>query len=60
MFKYNINNKVLKEPNNLKYGTDAYSGPFKVIKVGTNGTVTLKEGCIEDVYNIRNIKPYYD
>ena len=58
---YKVNDKVLiKEPSNLKYGTDAYSGPFKIIKVNTNGTVTLKKGCIEDVYNIRNIKPYYD
>ena len=60
-YKYNVNDKVLvKEPRNLKYGTDAYSGPFRVIKVNSNGTVTLKKGCIEDVYNIHNIKPYYN
>ena len=60
-YDYNVNNKVLiKEPKNLKYGTDAYTGPFKIVKMNNNGTVTLKKGCIEDVYNIRNLKPYYN
>ena len=45
---------------NTKYGTDPYSGPFKVVQVNDNGTVKLKKGCVTDMYNLRNIKPYYD
>ena len=41
---------------NLKYGTNAYTGPFKVTKVNNNGTVQIKMGCIMDTYNIQNIK----
>eukprot|EP00957_Ditylum_brightwellii_P182861 13929007-Ditylum_brightwellii.AAC.1 len=33
VYKYNVNDKVaLKIPTNLKYGTDAYTGPFKVVQ----------------------------
>ena len=45
---------------NSKYGTDPYSGPFKIAQVNDNGTVKLKKGCMTDTYNIRNIKPYYN
>ena len=34
-----------------------YSGPFRIDKVHTNGTVTIK--IRERVFNIRRIKPYY-
>ena len=47
-------------PTNLKYGTDAYTGPFKVVQVNDNGTVKIKKGYVTDTYNIRNIKPYFD
>jgi transposase InsO family protein len=60
-YEYNVNDKVLlKMPTNLKYGTDAYTGPFKIVQVNDNGTVKIKKGCVTDTYNIRNIKPYYD
>ena len=50
---YKINDKVLiRAPTNLNYGTDAYSGPFKITKVNNNGTVIIKMGCIEDTYKI--------
>jgi len=59
--EYNVNDKVLlKMQFNSKYGTDPYTGPFKIVQVNDNGTVKLKKGCVTDTYNIRNIKPYYD
>ena len=45
---------------NCKYGSTAYTGPFTITKVNTNGTVCIKMGCVTDTYNIRNVKPYYD
>ena len=60
-YEYNENDKVaLKMPTNLKYGTDTYTGPFKIVQVNNNGTVKIKKGCVTDTYNIRNIKPYFD
>ena len=41
--EYIINNKVLlKMQANLKYGTDAYTGPFKIVLANNNGTVKKK------------------
>ena len=41
---YNVNNKVLlKMQANLKYGTNAYTGPFKIVQVNNNGTVKIKK-----------------
>ena len=45
---------------NLKYGTNAYTGPFQIVQVNNNGTVKIKKGCMTDTYNLRNIKPYYN
>ena len=59
--KYKINDKViLKVPTNLKNGMDAYIGPFKIIKINNNRTVKFKMGCVKDIYNLCNIKPYYN
>ena len=60
-YEYNINNKVLlKMLTNLKYGTNAYTRPLKIVQVNSNGTVKIKKGCVTDMYNIRNIKPYHN
>ena len=32
----------------------------KIIEINNNGTVRIKMGCVDNTYNIRNIKPYYD
>ncbi len=58
---YKVDDKVLlKMQTNRKYGSTAYTGPFRITKVNTNGTVRLKMGCVTDTHNIRNIKPYFD
>ena len=60
-YKYKIDDLVLiKAPTNIKYGTDAYLGPFKVVKLNENGTIKTKIGFIEDNYNFRNIKAHYE
>eukprot|EP00957_Ditylum_brightwellii_P013494 1018043-Ditylum_brightwellii.AAC.1 len=42
--EYNENDKVLlKMQANLKYGTDAYTGLFKIVHVNNNGTVKRKK-----------------
>ena len=37
---------------NLKYGTNAYTGLFKVTKVNNKGTIQMKIGCVTNTYNI--------
>eukprot|EP00957_Ditylum_brightwellii_P056392 4274766-Ditylum_brightwellii.AAC.1 len=31
---------------NLKYGTDKYTGPFKIVQVNDIGNVKIKKGCV--------------
>jgi hypothetical protein len=35
-----------------------FSGPHKILKVNTNGTVRLRVGSVTDTVNIRRIEPY--
>ena len=43
-YEYNINNKVLlKIQANLKYSTNAYTGPFKIVQFNNNGTIKIKK-----------------
>ena len=35
-----------------------FSGPHKILKVNTNGTVRLRVGSVTDTINIRRIEPY--
>jgi hypothetical protein len=58
--QYHVGDRVLiKNATNIKYGTDAYSGPFTVVEVRTNGTVRINRGVVTDTYNIRNVHPYH-
>lgn len=58
-YTYQVGQLVLiKAEQNLKYGSDAYLGPYTVVGVNNNGTVRIDEGKITDTYNIRNITPY--
>lgn len=49
---------VIKDAQRVKYGTDAYHGPYTLTEVRDNGTVRVQMGAVNDVYNIRNIHPY--
>ena len=58
---YAVGDKVLiKNAQSMKYGTNAYSGPYTIISIYDNSTVRLDEGPLMDVYNIRNITPYHE
>ena len=58
---YAVGDKILiKNAQSMKYGTNAYSGPYTITSVYDNGTVRVDEGSLTDVYNIRNITPYHE
>ena len=56
---YKVGDKVLYRIDTLsKYSENPYEGPYKIVKVNTNGTVRLKMDAVTDTVNIRLIKPY--
>ena len=56
---FQVGDKVLLANDRItKYRKAAYAGPFPVIAVHNNGTVTIKMNNIIDKFNIRLLKPY--
>jgi hypothetical protein len=56
---YHVNDKILiKNDPHRKFGTNAYSGPYRVAEVRNNGTLRYEKGNISDTINIRNVTPY--
>ena len=59
-YSYSTGDKVM-----LKIGTEnkyeqPYSGPHTITELGTNGTVRLQMGAVNDSVNIRRIDPFTD
>src|SRR5687768_2248091 len=48
---------LLRRGTENKYKTP-YKGPFDILQVNDNGTVCLKVGAVEDMYNIKRLTPY--
>ena len=49
---------LIKQDQPTKYGKNPYKGPFTVISArGAN--VTIDEGNVTDIYNVRQLKPYH-
>ena len=57
--KYNPGDKILiKQDQPTKNGKNPYKGPFTVV-TAEGANVTIDEGNITDVYNVRQLKPYH-
>ncbi len=56
--QYQVGDKVLLSRGTENKMETPFSGPHEILRVNNNGTVRLKVGCVEDLYNIRRIKPY--
>ena len=55
---YNIGDKVMVRMNQYyKYKT-LFQGPYEIIQVRTNRTVTIQTGAVTARLNIRFLKPY--
>ena len=52
-----VDNVILTKHTGYKYETP-YMGPFVITQCFANGTVKLKNGASQIMYNIRCIKPY--
>ena len=56
---YNVGDNVLiKNEQIAKHAKVAYKGPYRILAVHNNGTVSIQIKNIIDRYNIRNIYPY--
>jgi hypothetical protein len=59
--QYSVGDKVLlQKPGILRKLSVPRTGPQKIIKVYTNGTVTIQRGAIKERVNIRRITPYQE
>jgi hypothetical protein len=48
---------LIKQDQSRKFGRNPYKGPYTVVSArGAN--VTIDEGNVTDVYNLRQVKPY--
>ncbi len=57
---YSIGDKILvKARKNSKHELE-YSGPHEITQVNDNGTVRFQKGIVNDVVNIRRIKPFHE
>ena len=56
--EYRTNDKVLLERHDARKYESPYLGPYKVTKVFTNGTVTIKKGAVYERVNIRRLTPF--
>ena len=57
--QYAVGNKVLLKARKHSKHELEYEGPYEITQVNDNGTVRFQKGIVNDVVNIRRIKPYY-
>ena len=49
---------LLQKPGKLRKMSTPYAGPYEVIEVFTNGTVSINKGAVIQRVNIRRVVPY--
>ena len=57
---YHPGDKVLLENDNARKLECPRLGPYEVLEVYNNGTVTIRKGAVHERVNIRRILPYYE
>ena len=58
--QYKVGDKILvKRKKNSKHELE-FMGPLHIKQINDNGTVRFQKGIINDVVNIRRIKPFFD
>lgn len=54
---YKVGNKVLLKKGTKNKYKSPYKGPYDILQVNDNGTVRMKVGAVEDMYNIHCLHP---
>ncbi len=58
--QYKINDRLLLKARKHSKHELEYEGPYTLTKINDNGTVRFQKGIVNDVVNIRRIKPFYE
>ena len=58
--QYQINDQILLKARKHSKHELEYEGPYEITKVNDNGTIRFQKGIVNDVVNIRRIKPFYE
>ena len=58
--QYSLGDKILIKARKHSKHELEYEGTNAITKVNDNGTVRFQKGIVNDVTNIRRIKPYHD
>ena len=59
-YEYKVGDQVLLHKGKQNKYETPYAGPYNILKVNKNGTVSLKVKAVTDTYNIQRIIPYQD
>ena len=57
--QYKVGDQVLIRARKESKHDEEYEGPYLLTKVNNNGTVKFQKGRVNDVINIRRIKPFF-
>ncbi len=58
--EYRVNDRILLKARKHSKHELEYEGPYEITKINDNGTVCFQKGIVNDVVNIRRIKPFYE
>ncbi|KAL7523536.1 hypothetical protein ACHAXR_000228 [Thalassiosira sp. AJA248-18] len=59
-FDYAVGGQVLiRKDGILRKAETKYTGPYKITRVHTNGTIRIQRGAQSERLNIRRVKPYH-
>ena len=59
--EYNIKDKVLLEkPGKLCQMSTPRTGPYRILRVFTNGTIIIDKGSFHQRVNMRRVTPYHE
>ena len=58
--QYSLGDKILIKARKHSKHELEYEGPYAITQVNDNGTVRFQKGIVNDVTNIRRIKPFHE
>ena len=58
--QYSIGDKILIKARKHSKHELEYDGPYEITQVNDNGTIRFQKGIVNDVVNIRRIKPFHE
>ena len=59
-YQYSLGDKILIKARKHSKHELEYEGPYEITQVNDNGTVRFQKGIVNDVTNIRRIKPFHE